>query len=178
VKINKKFKVIGAAVVYAGVILLSVDDGKSSALGNATDPLVHGSKKNPHTNEYPLPFTLAEPAGQDDERLFLDIRRLCVDHTVMLPLSGGRRLKGNINYVSSSADEKASASGSLADGSGIFEITYDSCRFGGFVLQKKEGIAYLYSSDGAGGLRVARRPISEMSRRGEPDRHKQAVMVF
>jgi len=110
-----------------------------------------------------------EPVAIEGAKAFSDIGGLEKGATVALPLPGGGQKEGKLNYVNRYPNGANAAGGDLADGSGTFEIAREPWGYRGFVLQKKEGIAYVYSSDHAGDLQVARRPIGEVICEPDPN---------
>lgn len=113
--------------------------------------------------------TLPEAAGADETRLFSGIGTLEKGQTVMLPLPGGGHKEGRLNYVNRYPNGANAAGGDLADDSGTFEIAREPWGYRGFILQKEEKIAYVYSGDPGGGLQVARRPIGEVICEPDPN---------
>jgi hypothetical protein len=112
-----------------------------------------------------------EPEAADDRgsRLFAGIGGLEKGASLRLPLPGGDEKGGHVNYVNRYPNGAHAAGGVLADGSGIFEIAGEPWGYRGFILQKAERIAYVYSSGANGELQVARRPIEEVICEPEPD---------
>jgi len=116
-----------------------------------------------------LPLTQPESAGEEGGRLFSGIGTLEKGQTVMLPLPDGGHKEGRLNYVNRYPNGANAAGGDLADGSGTFEIAREPWGYRGFILQKEDKIAYVYSGNPGGSLQVARRPIGEVI--CEPDPH-------
>ncbi|RYF96969.1 MAG: hypothetical protein EON94_15620, partial [Caulobacteraceae bacterium] len=72
-----------------------------------------------------------------------------------------------MNYSRTHSNNATAAGGTLADGSGTFEIAREPWGYRGRILLDK--IAYVYSSDAAGKLLVARRPKGEVVCEPDPN---------
>jgi hypothetical protein len=116
-----------------------------------------------------IPTTEPESTGAAGEELFQEIGDLQKGRMVSLPLPGGATKMGRLNYVNHYPNGARAAGGVLEDGSGTFEIAGEPWGYRGFILQKAERIAYVYSSGTDGELQVARRPIGEVICEPEPD---------
>lgn len=160
-----------ATLASVGVTALSLHFGKppQSTASAVSDAPGEPIPKRVEATKPALPFTVAEPVGEEGEQLFSDIGGLTKGSTVLLPLSGGGRIEGRLNYVKTHPNAATVAGGELSDGSGTFEIAREPWGFRGFVLQKKERIAYVYSGDANGLLQVARRPIGEVICEPDPN---------
>ncbi len=115
-----------------------------------------------------LPITDAEPVAKASAGPFGDIAGLEKGTVIRLPLPGGGEIAGRLNYVNRYDNGACAAGGDVEDGSGTFEIAGEPWGYRGFILQRKDGVAYVYSSGPDGGLRVARRPIGEVICEPEP----------
>ncbi|WP_367871943.1 PA14 domain-containing protein [Luteolibacter sp. Populi] len=109
------------------------------------------------------------PPQATDGSLFTDIGSLEKGTTISLPLPDGGTKEARLNYVNRYPNGAQAAGGVLADGSGIFEIAQEPWGYRGFVLQKQDKIAYVYSSNADGELQVARRPIGEVICEPDPN---------
>lgn len=133
-----------------------------------------------------LPLTEPQPVVGTKVGPFADIGALEKGSVIRLPLPDGGQIGGRLNYVNRYDNGACAAGGSLVDGSGGFEIGGEPWGYRGFILQRTDRIAYVYSSGEDGGLQVARRPIGEvicepdpnwkpLAGRGGPDPEKAAI---
>ncbi len=116
-----------------------------------------------------LPVTAPEALGAEAGRLFSEIENLAKGTVVTLPLPDGAHLEGRINYAKIFPNGATAGGGTLADGSGIFEIATEPGRYRGFILPKDGKIAYVYSGSKAAPPQVARRPKGEVVCEPDPN---------
>lgn len=114
-------------------------------------------------------ITPPRPVQTEADGIFHDIGNLIQGDTISLPLPDGGRIEGTLNYVKTHPNAAASAGGTLADGSGIFEIAREPGYYRGFVLPKAGKIAYVYSGDVGSGVKVASRPRGEVICEPDPN---------
>ncbi|GAA5131555.1 hypothetical protein GCM10023212_42970 [Luteolibacter yonseiensis] len=74
-----------------------------------------------------------------------------------------------MNYVKTHPNAATAAGGTLADGSGIFEIAREPGYYRGFILPRTGKIAYVYSGQVGAGLEVASRPRGEVICEPDPN---------
>jgi hypothetical protein len=116
-----------------------------------------------------LPVTAPEPVAAANVGPFTDIGALEKGTVIRLPLPGGGEIAARLNYVNRYDNGARAAGGDVEDGSGTFEIAGEPWGYRGFILQRNQGIAYVYSSGPDGGLQVARRPIGEVICEPDPN---------
>ncbi|MCW1914010.1 PA14 domain-containing protein [Luteolibacter sp. GHJ8] len=112
--------------------------------------------------------TEPELDGVEGEELFQAIGGFEKGQEISLPLPGGGSKVGRLNYVNHYPNGARATGGVLEDGTGTFEIAVEPWGYRGFILQKEERAAYVYSSGAEGQLQVARRPIGEVICEPEP----------
>ncbi|MES2476224.1 MAG: PA14 domain-containing protein [Verrucomicrobiota bacterium] len=167
---NKKSKLITvAALCCGGLATFNFYLGQVSKREVPEIPTAPVLAATPPAEDAAQPFSVMETVGEQDGRLFSDIGALTKGGTVSLPLPGGVQIAGTLNYVKTHPNNATAAGGTLADGSGTFEIAREPWGFRGFILQKKQKAAFVYSSDKDGKLQVARRPIGEVMCEPDPD---------
>ncbi|MCW1885838.1 PA14 domain-containing protein [Luteolibacter flavescens] len=115
-----------------------------------------------------LPVTQPVAVDVDAAAPFTDIGSLEKGAVIRLPLPDGGEKTGRLNYVNRYPNGAAAAGGDMEDGSGTFEIGGEPWGYRGFILQRQDGVAYVYSSGKDGGLQVARRPLGEVICEPEP----------
>ena len=132
-------------------------------------PMAAPAETTARKPEPALPVTRPQPVAVEKVGPFTDIGALEKGSVIRLPLPGGGEIAGRLNYVNRYENGARAAGGDVEDGSGTFEIGGEPWGYRGFILQKKDGIAYVYSSGPEGGLQVARRPIGEVICEPEPN---------
>lgn len=147
-----------------GIAIFAVNHARKEETGKAlAQPAVTpASKESPATDS-------PEPVGADGEALFSDIGNLAKGTLVSLPLPDGARIEGRINYAKTHPNNATAAGGTLADGSGTFEIAREPWGYRGFILPKAGKIAHVYSSDPSGKLQVVARPKGEVICEPDPN---------
>lgn len=151
----------------AGLLTLGWLQKRPEAVANAPAPAA--TKALAPMPEKPVVATVPEPVAAERVGPFADISTLEKGSVIRLPLTGGGEIAGRLNYVNRYSNGACAAGGEVEDGSGIFEIGGEPWGYRGFILQKKERVAYVYSSGPDGGLQVARRPIGEVICEPEPN---------
>lgn len=166
--------ILAATLAGVGLAAISIQISNQRQTVAATDQSPgSGKAHSPSPQPAALPFTEPERVADEDVPLFSDIGNLQKGSTVRLPLPGGRHTEGTINYAKTHPNGATAAGGILADGSGTFEIAREPGSYHGFILQKKDRAAYVYSSDTEDKLQVSRRPLGEVI--CEPDPNWKAV---
>ncbi len=117
----------------------------------------------------PPKLPAAMPAAMEEASAFADIGGLEKGGMISLPLPGGGTKQGRINYVNRYPNGACAAGGRLAEDGEIFEIAHEPWGYRGFILQKKEKIAYVYSSDAQGKLQVQQKPIGDVICEPDPN---------
>ncbi|MCW1923424.1 PA14 domain-containing protein [Luteolibacter arcticus] len=158
------------ASLTSGASLLALGwlQEKPEAAAQATAPSAAADAKE-NKADAALPVTRPEPVTPENAGPFGDIGALEKGTVIRLPLPDGREAAGRLNYVNRYPNGAAAAGGDLEDGSGTFEIGGEPWGYRGFILQKKDRSAFVYSSGPDGGLQVARRPIGEVICEPEPN---------
>ena len=131
--------------------------------------IVPTEAKAARKTEPALPVTPPELVTVENVGPFSDIGALEKGSVIRLPLPDGGKMAARLNYVNRYENGACAAGGDVEDGSGTFEIGGEPWGYRGFILQKKDGIAYVYSSGPDGGLQVARRPIGEVICEPDPN---------
>lgn len=114
-------------------------------------------------------ITEAERVLREGAEAFSGLAAMEKGSVIRLPLPGGGEMAARVNYVNHYPNGAHAAGGDVLDGSGTFEIGGEPWGWRGFILQRKEGTAYVYSSDAEGKLQVVRRPLGEVICEPEPD---------
>lgn len=152
---------VATGIGVSALSLLSEKDTRSPE-ASATRP------ETPRDPADLLP-TQARAASEEGSKLFAGIDTLEKGQTVLLPLPDGSHKEARLNYVNRYPNGAIAAGGDVSDGSGTFELAREPWGYRGFILQKEDKIAYVYSADPEGSLQVARRPIGEVICEPDPN---------
>ena len=157
-------QLLAFTLIAIGIAIFAVNHARKEETGKA----VRQPAVAPASEESPAIHS-PEPVGADGEALFSDIGNLAKGTLVSLPLPGGARIEGRINYAKTHPNNATAAGGTLADDSGTFEIAREPWGYRGFILPKAGKIAHVYSSDPSGKLQVTARPKGEVICEPDPN---------
>ncbi|MBB5350302.1 hypothetical protein HNR46_000526 [Haloferula luteola] len=116
-----------------------------------------------------IPFTEPVVPSIDAREAFSQIAHANKDQVISLPLPDGSTLEARLNYVRTIENGAIIAGGRLVKDGSIFQVAREPWGYRGFILQREQGIAYVYGTDENETLTVARRPLGEVI--CEPDPH-------
>ncbi|MES2924794.1 MAG: PA14 domain-containing protein [Verrucomicrobiota bacterium] len=158
-----------AALAGLGLAIFAVNRARWEEPGTAVAPPAAVGNAAQPVAPAPLPVTAPAQVSAEDALLFSDIGNLVKGSSVSLPLPDGAHVEGHINYAKTFPNGATAGGGTLADGTGTFEIATEPGRYRGFILPKDGKIAYVYSGPKPGKPEVARRPKGEVVCEPDPN---------